>query len=454
MNVSKGEELPSDLLARALEETARLVAVPSVAAEGRGMAEGANMVEEILVGHGYNVELHPTAGATVVYAEKIAPSGAPTILFYNHYDVQPADPIDAWESDPFVLTERNGKVYGRGTSDDKGEFTSRLAALAWFERRHGPLPFGVKFVVEGEEEIGSPNLSDYVSTYKDTLQADVGIWEFGGVDADGRPMTYCGLKGILTVELSVRTAGHDLHSSYGAVVENPIYRLASALSSLRDDDGRVLIDGFYDDVVEPTDGQRELVRDLPPEDPGLRSLFGVEEFLGRVSGAKFSERLYFEPNVNYNGFTSGYSGPGSKTVLPAEAGAKLDFRLVPNQDPHKLIKQLQNHLTTHGFSDVEMKVLEHAEHPARADIEHPWVRSTVAALRDVYGKEPVVYPNSAGSGPMYPFIEELGIPVVGMGIGYPGSRLHSPNEHFRLADYKSGVAALVRLFEIYGLTIH
>lgn len=444
------DSLPQDILERALGEIERLVAVPTVAAEGRDMMRGAELVAEILEGYGVSAQLQDAGGAPVVYGHRPAPGGAPTILFYNHYDVQPAEDVERWDSDPFVMTRRGDNFYGRGTADDKAELVSRLAALAWYERKHGALPFGVKFVVEGEEEIGSPTLARYVKENAQQLAADAGIWEFGGVDAEGRPMTYCGMKGILTVELSVSTAGHDLHSSYGAVVENPIYRLAAALVSLRDEGGRVAIGGFYDDVVAPGQAAVEAVRRLPREDESLSRLFGVTNVIGGVSGTEFSERLYFEPNVNYNGITGGYAGPGAKTVLPASASAKLDFRLVPEQDPLKVHEQLKAHLQERGFGDVQVQLLEHAEFAARSDVNDPWVKSAVQALTEVYGQEPVVYPNSAGSGPIQPFVVGLGLPIVGMGIGYPGSRLHAPNEHFRLPDFMKGVQALVRLLELYG----
>jgi acetylornithine deacetylase/succinyl-diaminopimelate desuccinylase-like protein len=271
-----------------------------------------------------------------------------------------------------------------------------------------------------------PNLSAYVEARQEQLQADACIWEFGGVDASGRPMTYCGLKGILTLELSVRTASFDLHSSNGAVVENPIYRLSAALASLRDKAGRILIEGFYDDVEAPTASEERALEALPHEDRELAEVYGTASFLGDVTGTAFQRKLLFEPAINFNGFHSGYGGPGSKTVLPAEATAKLDLRLVPKQDPDKILHQLEQHLKQHGFSDIQVRRLEHFEHAARADLAHPFVIETVAALQDVYGVTPTVYPNSAGSGPMYPFIEVLGLPVVGIGCGYPGSRIHSP----------------------------
>ena len=437
--------VPEHIMRYARDALARLVAVPSVAAEGRGIAEAAALVRELLEAEGMRAELHATPGAPVVYGEK--PGAGPTVLFYNHYDVQPADPLALWESDPFTLTERGGELYGRGAADDKGELVSRLAALRWFREKHGGLPFGVKFVVEGEEEVGSPNLAAYVEANRERLRADACVWEFGGVDAAGRPATYCGLKGILTVELRARTASFDLHSSYGAVVENPAYRLAALLASLRDEDGRVLIPGFYDDVTAPTEADEAALAALPREDVDLARTFGTEGFIGGAAGLEFLRRLYFEPALNINGFHAGYGGPGSKTVLPAEAEAKLDIRLVPDQDPQKVLAGLQDHLSQRGFGDVSVTALEHAERAARVDITHPFVQNTVAALREVYDQEPVVYPNSAGSGPMYPFVEHLALPIVGVGCGYPGSRIHSPNEHLRLDDFDKGVAAVLRVLE-------
>ncbi|MFO7546616.1 MAG: M20/M25/M40 family metallo-hydrolase [Trueperaceae bacterium] len=443
-------DLPGTVRSYARAALERLLAIPSVSAEGRGMDEAASVVRELLEELGFGVELHATEGAPVVFAERPAPEGRPTILFYNHYDVQPADPLDAWEVEPFALTEKDGIWYGRGSSDDKGQLVSRLAALRWFLERHGELPFGAKFVIEGEEEVGSPNLARYVQDHAARLAADGCVWEFGGVTASGRPMTYFGLKGILCIGMHARTAGYDLHSSLGAVVENPIYRLAAALASLRDRDGRVLVKGFYDDVAPLSDTEEELLAALPDEAPELAKLYGVERFLGGVTGAAFQRRLLTEPNVNYNGFHAGYGGPGSKTVLPAEAGAKLDLRLVPNQDPARILRALREHLDEHGFHDVTIEELETSEFAARSDADHPFVRATIEALREAYGEEPVVYPGVAGSGPMHPFVEHLGVPVVGLGCSYPGSRVHSPNEHIRVADFDRSVVALLGLLERYG----
>ncbi|TFU18009.1 M20/M25/M40 family metallo-hydrolase [Thermus tengchongensis] len=432
--------------ARAL--LAELVALPTVSAEGKALEEGAAKVAEVLRDLGLEAELHRGYGPPVVYAE--GGEGERVLLFYNHYDVQPPDPLESWESEPFRLEERNGAWYGRGAHDDKGELVARIMALRLFREKHGFLP-RVKFVVEGEEEVGSPHLADYVRDKKDLLKSGAIVWEAGGVDAKGRPYLYAGLKGIVALELRVRTAAFDLHSSYGAVVENPIYRLSRAISSLRDEEGRVLIPGFYDRVRPLSPTEMEVLAEIPDESEALREAFGVRDFLGGARNLEFNQRLYAEPCVNINGFHSGYGGPGSKTVLPAEAFAKLDFRLVPDQDPEEIPGLLKRHLEAQGFHDVEVVVLEKGEHPARSDLTHPFVGLARRALEEAFGQKAVVYPNMAGSGPMHPFLHHLKAPAVGLGVGYPGSRVHSPNEHIRIQDFERGTLALLRLLELYFL---
>ncbi|WP_022798841.1 M20/M25/M40 family metallo-hydrolase [Thermus islandicus] len=427
---------------------AELVALPTVSAEGRALREGAARVAEVLEGLGLEAALHEGYGPPVVFAE--GGVGERTLLFYNHYDVQPPDPLRLWATAPFALTERDGAWWGRGAHDDKGELVARVMALKLFKERHGFLP-RVKFVVEGEEEVGSPHLEAYVADKRDLLQADAILWEAGGVDAQGRPYLYAGLKGIVALELRVRTAAFDLHSSYGAVVENPIYRLARALASLRDEEGRVLIPGFYDRVRPLTPLEREVLAEIPDESEALKEAFGVGGFLGGARGLEFNRRLYTEPCVNFNGVHAGYGGPGSKTVLPAEALAKLDFRLVPDQDPEEIPALLRAHLEAQGFHDVEVQVLEKGERPARSDLAHPFVKLAREALEEAFGARAVLYPSMAGSGPMYPFLHHLKAPAVGLGVGYPGSRVHSPNEHIRIRDFERGVRAILRLLELFFL---
>jgi acetylornithine deacetylase/succinyl-diaminopimelate desuccinylase-like protein len=425
---------------------ARFVAIPSVGAEGRGQDDMAETLGQALAELGLNVEVHATDGAPVVFAERRV-AGAPTVLFYNHYDVQPADPLELWESDPFLLAERDGRLYGRGASDDKGQLVSRIIALRWLRERHGELPFGVVFVVEGEEEIGSPNMTAYVEAQRDRLAADVAFWEFGGVDGHDRPTLVCGLKGIACVDLSLRTADFDLHSANGPVVQNAAWRLAAAVASLRDADGRVLIDGFYDAVRPPTDAERQYVEAAPADDDAFAEHIGVERFLGGASGVEYQRRLQLEPTLNVNGIHSGYGGPGMKTVLPASATAKLDLRLVPDQNPLEIVALLHQHLERLGFDDVVVNLAEEPEWPARVDPDHPWLRHAAAALEEAYGQSAVVIVSSGGSGPLHPFVEMLDLPVAMIGVGYPGSRVHSPNENVRMVDVHRGTYATVRTLE-------
>jgi acetylornithine deacetylase/succinyl-diaminopimelate desuccinylase-like protein len=444
--------LPQHLEERFRDTLARFVAIPSVGAEGRGQSEMADALAAELRDLDLTVEVHETAGAPVVFAERRVP-GAPSVLFYNHYDVQPADPLELWESDPFTLSERDGMLFGRGASDDKGQLVSRLVALRWLRERHGELPFGVVFVVEGEEEIGSPNMSAYVEERRERLAADVGVWEFGGVDAHDRPTLTCGLKGIVSLDLALRTAAYDQHSMMGPVVQNAAWRMAAAVASLRDADGHVLVDGFYDRVRPPTESEARYVESAPSDDDAIATRLGVRRFLGDAAGAEFQRRLQLEPTLNVNGIHSGYGGPGTKTVLPVEAIAKLDLRLVPDQHPDEIVEQLRSHLVRHGFDDVVVRMNEVAEWPARVDPDSPWLEHARAALEEVYGVPPVVIVSSGGSGPLHPFVETLALPIAMIGVSYPGSRVHSPNEHLRWQDVHAGTYATVRLLERWaGLT--
>ncbi|MBW7915527.1 MAG: M20/M25/M40 family metallo-hydrolase [Trueperaceae bacterium] len=442
--------LPPELARFAKAAIADLVAIPSVAAQGRGVAEAAEAVRALLTAEGFPAELHATAGNPVVYAEGGATAaGAPTVLFYNHYDVQPAEPFEEWDSDPFTLDERDGALYGRGAADDKGELVTRLVALRWFQLRNGPLPFRVKFVVEGEEEIGSPSLAGYLERERERLKADAVVWEFGAVDAHERPTTFLGLKGILALELRLRTADRDLHSSYGPVVDNAAWRMAAALASLRDATGRVLVEGFYDKVVTPPHDVVAMVDALPAEESELARLFGLRGYLNGATGRDWLRAVVLAPALNVNGISSGYAGEGAKTVIPAAATAKIDVRLVPDQDPFEVKGLIERHLARAGFADIEVVLLQHHEKPVWGPRAHPFVDAALAALEEVHGVAPAVYPNTPSSGPMHPFVEQLGAPVVGLGASYPGGRIHSPNEHVRWRDIENGSAVIVRALERY-----
>ncbi|MEF2280319.1 M20/M25/M40 family metallo-hydrolase [Deinococcus sp. YIM 134068] len=429
---------------RGLADLRDLVALQSVSAQGRMLPETAAHVTRLLEAEGFTVRSYPGEVAPVLVAE--AGEGSATLLIYNHYDVQPEDPLELWDSPPFELTERDGRLYGRGASDDKGELASRLAAVRAVRERHeGRLPLRVRWLIEGEEEVGSPSLERFIAEHADELRADGCWWEFGGISPEGRPVASLGLKGVMGVELRCRVAASDLHSSLGAVIDNPLYRLARAVASLRDETGRVTIPGFHDDVREPSDADRAAIARIPGDGQPVRDTYGVTRPL--ATGSAYHERANLMPVVNVNGWGGGYQGEGSKTVLPAHGFVKLDFRLVPDQDPARILEVLRAHLDAQGLEDIEIVELEAHQKPARADAGHPFVRACIEAAGEAHGAEPIVHPSSAASGPMHPFTYHLGVPCVALGIGNVGGRVHAPNENIVREHFEKGVAFGVALLE-------
>jgi acetylornithine deacetylase/succinyl-diaminopimelate desuccinylase-like protein len=423
---------------------------PSIAAQDLGMAEMAELVRATLAQAGAQVELLPSDGYPFVIG-RFAGTSAKTLMFYNHYDVQPPDPLELWESPPFEPTIRDGYLYARGVADNKGNLVARLAAVeAWWAVR-GALPLNVLFVVEGEEEIGSPNLGRFAEEHRDKLQADGCIWESGYRDTKGRLQILLGVKGILSVELRARGANRDLHSANAAIVESPAWRLLWALNSLKGPDERIRIPGFYDDVRPPCARDRAMLAAWDFDEAGELAEFGLERFVLGLSGEPLKEKLLFQPTCNICGFHTGYGGPGSKTVLPAEAVAKLDFRLVPEQNPHDLLAKLRAHLDAEGFGDIELHA-DGPEFPARTDPDDPLVGAVVESARQAYGTEPVVQPLMAATGPMYELCQRWDLPAAGAGVGWMGSRGHSPNENIRLDDLEKGIQHIALLMEAFSQT--
>ena len=422
---------------------------PSIAAQREGMAEMAELVRRTLEQAGADAELVPTGGYPVVLG-RFAGQGSKTLMFYNHYDVQPPDPLELWKSLPFSAEVRAGHLYARGVADNKGNLVARLAAVeAWLAVR-GELPLNILFVVEGEEEIGSPNLGTFAEEHRDKLQADGCIWETGYKDTKGRPEIMLGAKGILAVDLQVQALGRDLHSANAAIAESATWRLLWALNSLKGPDERICIPGFYDDVRPPDSRDRGMLADWDYDEACELAEFGAECFVLGLRGEALKERLLFQPTCNVCGFHAGYGGPGIKTVLPAQAAAKLDFRLVPDQDPYDILGKLRAHLDAGGFEDIEI-VVEAPEYPARTDPGDPLVYAVVRAARRIYEEEPVVKPLMAGTGPMYELCQRWGLPAVGAGVGHAGSRSHSPNENIRLEDLRQGIKHIALLMEEYGV---
>jgi acetylornithine deacetylase/succinyl-diaminopimelate desuccinylase-like protein len=432
-----------------LAELSRLVAQPSVGAQNLGLDECAAMVAEMLRRRGFTAEVLPSGGAPVVLAERRGRSDR-TLLFYNHYDVQPPEPLDEWDSPPFEPALRDGKLYGRGVSDDKGHLVARLFAIDALLAAHGELPCGVKFVIEGEEETSSAHLHGFLLEHRARLAADACVWEFGYVDSRDVPLQYAGLRGICYVELSVRTASGDVHSGLGgSIFANAAWRLTWALASLKGPDERVRIPGFYDAVQPPSARDRELMAALPDTAAEYRERYGLGGFLrGLTGGVELKLAEVFEPTCTICGLTAGYQGPGPKTVLPCRASAKVDFRLVPDQTPARVRELLRRHLDANGFTDVEIADLG-SEPPARTDPDHPFLRQVSELAAPVYGVPMTIVPMTGGSGPSHPFVHDLGLPVATAGLGYPGGRVHAPNENLRVDLYLKHARHMARLLEAF-----
>jgi acetylornithine deacetylase/succinyl-diaminopimelate desuccinylase-like protein len=422
---------------------------PSIAAQNIGMAETAEMVSVLLDELGGDTKVLATKGFPVVFGA-VEGSSSKTLSFYDHYDVQPPEPLELWHSDPFAADVRDGRIWARGVADNKGNLIARICAAEAWQKVRGGLPLNIKFIVEGEEEIGSPNLPPFAESHADLLAADGCIWEAGYKDTQGRPEIYLGVKGILYVELRASGANIDLHSSWATVVPNPIWRLIWALNSLKDRDERILIPGFYDTVREPTHDEILALERMGFDEEGQRHQFELDQFLGGLSGTPLLIKHLFQPTCNVCGISGGYEGPGSKTVLPNRAMLKIDFRLVPDQDPYQVYAQLRQYLDTQGFEDIEIEVLG-PEFPARTPMDDPLVGAVVDTARDIYGVEPVVYPLTAGTGPMYDLCQKFGIPAVSTGVGNAESNNHAPNENVVIKDFIQGIKHIASIMEAYAV---
>src|SRR5262245_35448269 len=432
-----------------IADLARLCAQPSVSAQRLGIGECAALVAEMLRARGFDAEVTPSAGHPVVLAEAAGASER-TILCYNHYDVQPPEPLELWHSPPFELTRRDGMLFARGVADDKGELISRLAAVEAVRAVLGKLPCRVKFLVEGEEEVSSPSLPGFIAEHAGRLAADACVWEFGSVNHQGAPVQYLGLRGICYVELSVETLTMDAHSGLaGSIFPNAAWRLVWALNTLKDRDERVLIPGFYDAAIPPAPRDLELLAALSDESEQYRHIYGVKRFLKDLGGVELRREAIFVPTCTICGLSSGYQGPGSKTVLPARASAKVDFRLVPDQDPEDIVAKLRAHLDAQGFDDVRVQFIG-GEKPGRTDPDDLFIALVLEAAKGVYDLPPRVWPMIGGSGPNHAFIHHLRVPIASVGGGYPGSRAHAPDEHIRIEDFVRGIKHMARVLLAFG----
>jgi acetylornithine deacetylase/succinyl-diaminopimelate desuccinylase-like protein len=424
--------------------------IPSLADDAGGLNRMAGWCEAKLTELGAATDRLAYGSAPPALVGEIG-TGERTLLVYDHYDVQPVDPLDLWASDPFSPEVREGVLYARGCADNKGDLVARLAGLHALLQVRGSIPVRVKFLIDGEEETGSRNFEALVARHGERLRADGCVWEGAGLDHAGRPELVFGAKGLLYVELSYRGLESDQHSSSAVIAPSPVWHLVEALATLRDRDGRVLIDGFYDDALERTEEDDAMLDALEWDEEAERRRLGVQEFVGGATGRALLERLFFEGTCNIAGIVAGFTVPGtSKTVLPHEARVKLDLRLVPNQDPHDIVAKLKRHLERRGYGDIT--IAPHSmEHPVRSSSDSLVARATIAAARGVYGQTPMLSPLMIGTGPMHPIVRTLGIPTVSpAGVCRPDSNIHAPNENVRVGDFVAAIEYSAACLETFA----
>jgi len=395
------------------------------------------------------VELLSTKGNPVVYGEWPAEADKPTVLIYGHYDVQPVDPLDQWRHPPFAPYVSDDRIYARGASDDKGNLLAPVIAAAAMLKTRGRLPLTVKFLFEGEEEIGSPNLDSFIRRNRDRLACDLILSADGGQWAEDQPGLTIGLRGICGCQIDIQGAGSDLHSGhYGGAVPNPIRALAQILAALHQADGRVALDGFYDDVREIDAREKVLMARLPFEAARFKTALGLNDLCGEA-GFTPLEQIGLRPTLEFNGIWGGFSGAGLKTVIPAEAHAKITCRLVPDQDPRRVIAQLQQHVERHAPRGVSIgwRYIEKGARAYRVPLDHPGNRAAADVLTAIYAKPPV-YMWEGGSIPVTSiFLDQLNVYTIGFSFGLDDEQYHAPNEFFRLSSFKTAQIAYGRMLD-------
>lgn len=434
---------------RFLDELKELCSFPSIANNGLEAVKPArDWIAQRLSRYTDRVETLEAGGMPALYAE-VKGAGRRKLLLYQHYDVQPVDPIDLWQTPPFEPAERDGRIFARGVADDKADVMARIHALETLKEL-GEIPVTLRFLVEGEEEIGSKSFEKILHDNAEKLRADGCLWESGAsFDDAGRPTLQFGARGLLYVQLRVKLLGYDQHSGFASIYPSAAMYLVAALASLRDRDMNVKIPGFYDKVVRPTDADRQMMAQIDPEIEKRRQLVGFEKLVRDPKPDQVIEQMLFLPTCNIAGVTTGYHGEGPKTVLPAEATAKLDFRLIPEQDPGEIVQLLRRHLDSNGFEKVEI-VWYDGEKPARSDPSSAIGRTVIDAVKELHG-DPVLWPFMPATGPMHPVVADLGVPtVLPVGVGRPDNRIHAPNENIHAADYINTVRLMCRVWERFG----
>lgn len=435
-------------LNRFIEELFVLLRQPSISARWEGVEECSRLLVGMMEKIGIKTKVLPMGGKRnppLIYGEVIHPEAKRTLLIYGHYDVQPPEPLEAWDSPPFQPTIRNGRIYGRGSADNKGQFFAHFKAIEAVLKMDGQLPINIKFLLDPEEEVGSPSLNGFCREHKELFAADMALNSDGPMDPSGRPRLSFGNRGVLYVEVKARGANQDLHSgNFGGLIPNPAWRVVEFLSSMRKPDGTVAIEGFYDNIVPPTAKEREMMAQMPFDEKKFMEKYGLKKF-APPDDLSYMEKLMFRPTLNIAGFTSGYGGPGSKTVLPCLATLKMDMRLVVNQDPEDIFQKFTKHIKKHGFEDLDVTMV-HYYYPSRTSVDHPMAPKFVEAIRQGFQQEPVLIPAGGGSFPGAAIRNILNIPILSVPYGNHDENNHAPNENMAIDCFKNGIRTTAALF--------
>ena len=441
---------------RFLDELCELLRIPSISTlpdHSDDVRQAAEFVAASLRKVGLEtVEIIPTERHPLIYAEWLEAPGKPTVLFYGHYDVQPVDPVELWESPPFEPRVEAGNLYARGASDDKGQMYAHIKALETLRDVHGSFPVNVKFLIEGEEEVGGESIAAYIPANREKLSADVALVSDTAMYAPNMPTLCTGLRGMVYMEWQARGPSHDLHSGlYGGAAPNAVFGLVELLAKCKNAGGVIRIPGVYDDVAEPSSAERESWRQLPFDEADYLSTEVGSTALAGEAGYSVFEQTWSRPTFEVHGIAGGFTGPGGKTVIPATATAKVSMRLVPHQDPVKVLALVREFVEAETPPGIQVEVRELHSAPATlVDPDHPAVQTAARALSDVF-EQPTVYIRSGGSVPVVGDItRRLGTPTVLMGFGLPDDRLHSPNEKFALENYYKGITAVAHFLELLG----
>lgn len=428
-----------------------LISKKSIFAQQIGLKEVATYLGEIFTAAGAKVTIDDSYTAPFVLAEFQSDNPeAKTIIFYNHYDTVPADNDQPWTNDPFTLSVHYGVMYGRGVDDDKGHITARLTAVRKYIREQGSLPVNIIFMMEGAEESASTDLDKYLAKYKKRLRgADLLVWEQGTRNNLGQLEISGGNKGIVTFDMSVRSAEVDIHSSYGGVINSASWYLMNAISSLRSADGRILVEGIYEQVQEPNERELDLIAQYALKTPEeLKEIYGLQLPVLKEERQEFLRRFYFEPAINIEGFGSGYQGQGVKTILPAHASAKMEVRLVPGLEPRDVLDKIRKQLDKNGYDQVELTYTL-GEMSYRSDMSAPSILNVIELAKNFYPEGISVLPTSAGTGPMHTVFEALEVPMAAFGLGNANSRDHGGDENVKIADYYTHIELIKELIRSY-----